>query len=200
MPRQRLAFLLLLIALLSVLSACAGLQQSISLPPAVVQAARATAAPAAVTVTFPTPTPTTPPTAAPTSPPTVPPPTVPPPTPTAVPPTPAPTAAGFPVGNELTIAALLERPIAGSAITIEQPLESGANYARYVASYVSEGNKIYGLLTVPFGDPPEGGFKAIVFNHGYIPPDQYVTTERYVAYVDALARAGGVLLLARLHD
>ena len=34
----------------------------------------------------------------------------------------------------------------------------------------SEGNKIYGLLTVPFGDPPEGGFKAIVFNHGYIPP------------------------------
>jgi len=87
----------------------------------------------------------------------------------------------------------LERPIAGSAITIEQPLESGANYARYIASYVSEGNKIYGLLTVPFGDPPEGGFKAIVFNHGYIPPDQYVTTERYVAYVDALARAGFVV-------
>ena len=30
----------------------------------------------------------------------------------------------------------------------------------------------------------------IVFNHGYIPPMQYVTAERYVAYVNYLARAG----------
>lgn len=30
----------------------------------------------------------------------------------------------------------------------------------------------------------------IVFNHGYIPPGQYRTTERYVAYVDAFAREG----------
>ncbi len=99
----------------------------------------------------------------------------------------------FPVGAELTIAALLEREIAGSAVTIEQQLENGANYARYIASYISEGNKIYGLLTVPFGDAPAGGHKAIVFIHGYIPPDIYRTTERYVAYVDALARAGFVV-------
>ncbi len=99
----------------------------------------------------------------------------------------------FTVGNELTIAALLQRQIDGSPVTIEQQLENGANYARYIASYISEGNKIYGLLTVPFGDPPEGGFKAIVFNHGYIPPAQYRTTERYVAYVDALARSGFVV-------
>lgn len=105
-----------------------------------------------------------------------------------IPPTPV-----FAVGSELTIDALLARTIEGSEITIEQQLEDGANYARYIASYLSEGNKIYGLLTVPFGDPPEGGFKAIVFNHGYIPPDQYRTTERYVAYVDALARAGFVV-------
>ena len=116
--------------------------------------------------------------------------------PTAVPAAePAPVAATepFTVGNELTIAALLQRKIEGSPITIEQELDSGANYSRYIASYISEGNKIYGLLTVPFGDPPEGGFKAIVFNHGYIPPAQYRTTERYVAYVDALARAGFVV-------
>jgi uncharacterized protein len=99
----------------------------------------------------------------------------------------------FTIGNELTIAALLQRNIEGSPITIEQQLDNGANYSRYIASYISEGNKIYGLLTVPFGDPPEGGFKAIVFNHGYIPPAQYRTTERYVAYVNALARAGFVV-------
>ncbi len=99
----------------------------------------------------------------------------------------------FPVGNDLTIAALRELTIEGSDIILEQTLANGANYSRYIASYMSEGNKIYGLLTIPFGDVPEGGFKAIVFNHGYIPPATYVTTERYVAYVDMLALSGFVV-------
>ncbi|MCO6451225.1 MAG: alpha/beta fold hydrolase [Caldilineales bacterium] len=99
----------------------------------------------------------------------------------------------FEIGNELTIAALAQRDIEGSVITVEQQLEDGANYSRYIASYLSEGNKIYGLLTVPFGSPPADGFKAIVFNHGYIPPNVYRTTERYVAYVDTLARNGFVV-------
>jgi dipeptidyl aminopeptidase/acylaminoacyl peptidase len=103
------------------------------------------------------------------------------------------TAEAFAVGSELTIAALRERAIEGSDILLEEALTSGTNYARYIASYQSEGLKIYGLLTIPFGDIPEGGFKAIVFNHGYIPPDSYVTTERYVAYVDALAQSGFVV-------
>lgn len=99
----------------------------------------------------------------------------------------------FEVGNDLTIAALRTRYIAGSEITFEQTLANGANYSQYIASYVSEGNRIYGLLTVPLGEVPPGGFKAIVFNHGYIPPSTYRTTERYVAYVDTLARSGFVV-------
>ena len=97
------------------------------------------------------------------------------------------------MGNDLTIAALRELDIEGSDIIIEQTLANGLNYSRYIASYISEGNKIYGLLTIPFGEVPEGGFKAIVFNHGYIPPDVYQTTERYVAYVDMLAQSGFVV-------
>lgn len=99
----------------------------------------------------------------------------------------------FPVADDLTIAALREMEIEGSEIVFEQRLADGANYSQYIASYRSEGYKIYGLLTIPFGIAPEGGYKAIVFNHGYIPPAQYRTTERYVAYVDALARAGFVV-------
>jgi dipeptidyl aminopeptidase/acylaminoacyl peptidase len=60
-------------------------------------------------------------------------------------------------------------------------------------SYLSEGNKIFGLLTIPTGEPPAGGYKAIVFNHGYIPPEYYITTERYTAQVDFLARSGFVV-------
>ncbi len=100
---------------------------------------------------------------------------------------------GFAIGNDLTIEALRARDIQGSPITIEQQLANGVSYAQYIASYISEGNKIYGLLTVPFGDPPSGGFKAIVFNHGYIPPTSYETTQRYVAYVSTLASHGFVV-------
>lgn len=99
----------------------------------------------------------------------------------------------FPIGRDLTIAALREREFTGSEITLEQTLMNGNSYAQYLASYISEGNKIYGLLTVPFGEPPPGGFKAIVFNHGYIPPDSYQTTERYVDYVGTLASHGFVV-------
>src|SRR5213075_2420317 len=51
-----------------------------------------------------------------------------------------------------------------------------------VASYRSDGLKIFGLLTVPNGRKPAAGWPVIIFNHGYIPPSQYRTTERYVVF------------------
>src|SRR5690606_20864978 len=81
----------------------------------------------------------------------------------------------------------------GSEIVVEEALSPGSNYDRYLTSYQSEGLKIYALLTIPRGTPPEGGWPAIVFNHGYIPPAQYRTTERYIAYTDAFSRNGYVL-------
>jgi dipeptidyl aminopeptidase/acylaminoacyl peptidase len=93
----------------------------------------------------------------------------------------------------MNILAMRQTPYPGSQILIEETLESGANYDRYYASYLSEGLKIYGLLTIPRGERPQGGWPAIVFNHGYIPPSVYKTTERYIAYVDWLARSGYVV-------
>ena len=76
---------------------------------------------------------------------------------------------------------------------IEETLETGPNYSRYIASYMSDGLKQYGLLTIPFGEQPGPGWPVIVFNHGYIPPYVYQTTERYVAYVDGFARNGYIV-------
>jgi len=95
--------------------------------------------------------------------------------------------------HPLTIEAMRQRTYPGSDIVIEETLAPGSNYDRYIASYQSEGLRIYALLTVPRGEKPENGWPVVVFNHGYIPPDQYRTTERYVAYVDGFARNGYIL-------
>ncbi len=108
-------------------------------------------------------------------------------------PSPTPTPVVFDVGKELTIDYLRSLPIRGSEITFEERLANGYNYKRHLVSYRSEGYRIYGLLTIPFEKPPQQGYQAIVFNHGYIPPATYRTTERYEAYVDYLARNGFVV-------
>ena len=94
----------------------------------------------------------------------------------------------------ISIPALRARSYPGSALTKVRTLPRGANYDRFVVSYRSDGLKIYALLTVPTGAAPQGGWPAIAFNHGYIPPDEYRTTQRYVAYQDAFARSGYVTL------
>lgn len=97
------------------------------------------------------------------------------------------------LGSELSVEMMRERDYPGSEIKTEEELSSGSNYKRYVTSYLSEGNKIYALLTIPSGTKPEGGWPVIVFNHGFIPPAEYRTTERYVAYVDYFARSGYIV-------
>ncbi len=103
--------------------------------------------------------------------------------------TPTPT----PTPHTMSILAARNRSYPGSQITIEETLERGANYSRYLAWYESDGLKIYGLLTIPDGEMPAGGWPAIIFNHGYIAPTAYRTTERYIAYVDQLARHGYIV-------
>lgn len=92
--------------------------------------------------------------------------------------------------DPLTISAMRARSYPGSDLKIEETLSDGTNYHQYIVSYISDGLKIYGLLTIPI---PGNNFPIIIFNHGYIPPTQYRTTERYVAYVDAFARGGYVV-------
>lgn len=96
--------------------------------------------------------------------------------------------------HSLSIESLRQGDYPGSDLVVEQTLTPGSNYSRYVVSYKSEGLKNYALLTVPIGEVPVGGWPAIVFNHGFIPPAEYRTTERYIAYTDAFSRNGYVLL------
>lgn len=112
-------------------------------------------------------------------------------------PSPSPTATltltPTPTLHPLTIQSMRQREYPGSEITFEEKLASAANYERYLVSYLSDGLKIYALMTIPSGEPPAGGFPVIIFNHGYIPPREYRPTERYVAYVNAFASRGYIV-------
>lgn len=95
--------------------------------------------------------------------------------------------------SPLSITHMRSQVYPGSSIEIVETLPSGSNYNRYLTSYQSDGLKIYALLTVPQGQKPKTGWPVIIFNHGYIPPAEYRTTERYVAYTDAFSRNGYIV-------
>ncbi len=91
---------------------------------------------------------------------------------------------------DMTIPSLRNRKYT-SKLGLMQKISDNASYTSYRTSYDSDGLTIYGLLTVP--NDGVAKHPAIVFVHGYIPPAQYRTDERYVAYVDYLARNGFVV-------
>lgn len=94
----------------------------------------------------------------------------------------------------LSIDYLRSRSYEGSDFVFEETLAPGSNYNRYIVSYKSDGLKIDALMTIPWDEKPASGYPVIIFNHGYIPPTEYRTTERYVAYVDAFARNGYIVI------
>src|SRR5690606_425891 len=72
-------------------------------------------------------------------------------------------------------------------------LGSHTAFTSYLTHYDSDGLQINAMITRPTGEMPPGGWPAVVFVHGYIPPTLYQTTERYVGYVNYLASRGLVV-------
>lgn len=92
----------------------------------------------------------------------------------------------------MAIESLRQNEYPGGNFAVEQTLPNGTNYRQQIVSYLSENLKIYGLLTIPLAPRPEKGYPAVLFIHGYIPPEQYSTTGNYPTYQAALARGGFV--------
>lgn len=94
--------------------------------------------------------------------------------------------------QEMTIPYLRNREFKSSIGELKQ-ISKNSLYTSYITNYVSDNLKVNALLTKPEGDTPSGGFPAIVFVHGYIPPKSYKTLVNYESYVDYLARQGFVV-------
>lgn len=96
-----------------------------------------------------------------------------------------PSSTPFPF-EEMTIPFLRNKLYSGSLGELRQYSDNGT-YTSYLTSYTSDGLRINGLLTKPNGEMPNGGWPGIVFIHGYIPPENYRTAEKYTDYVNYLA-------------
>jgi uncharacterized protein len=95
--------------------------------------------------------------------------------------------------SPLDISALKAKSYPGSAIVVDTTLSSGPGYNRYIVSYQSDELTLHGLLTVPTGTKPAGGWPVILLNHGYIPPTEYSTEQSYAGIVAPLAEAGYIV-------
>lgn len=73
-------------------------------------------------------------------------------------------------------------------------LEENEHFTRYQIAHTSEGLRITGVMNVPAGDVPEGGYPVILLNHGHYSPASYTPgtgTQREAEY---LARRGYVTI------
>lgn len=98
--------------------------------------------------------------------------------------------------DPLTIEAMRKRQYPGSDVVIERTLPQGLNYSQYLVSYLSDGLKIYALLTVPVGQKPKNGWPVIIFNHGYITPETYQTyptVGQYASYFLVFSSSGYIV-------
>lgn len=111
------------------------------------------------------------------------------------------TATPFPgASDSLNINVMRAKKYPGSNLKIEQTLPRGTNYSQYLVSYLSEGLKIYALLTVPQESAefhkPKNGWPVIIFNHGYIAPRTYQTfpaVGQYATYLPVFAEQGYIV-------
>lgn len=98
----------------------------------------------------------------------------------------SPSPSPFPFA-ELTIPYLRQRTYESNLGPLDKYGEN-QDFTTYLTSYDSDGLTINGLLTKPKGEMPVGGWPAIIFVHGYIPPTLYKTTSNYTSYVNYLAK------------
>jgi uncharacterized protein len=108
-------------------------------------------------------------------------------------PTPAPTLTPTPMPFATLTIPYLQQYQYQSQMGELTPLSTTLEYSAYLTNYTSDNLTINALLTRPNGDMPATGWPAIVFIHGYIPPSQYQTQEKYVEYVNYLASNGFVV-------
>lgn len=102
--------------------------------------------------------------------------------------------------DDLSIDSLRERTYGGSAIKVETTLATKP-HSTYMASYESDGLRVYSRIDVPSTTAPESGYPVVIFVHGWIGVDAapdlqfyFDDDSNYAAMIDAYVTAGFVVM------
>jgi len=101
----------------------------------------------------------------------------------------------FGLSHPLSIEYLRSKDYPGSKPVFEDTVYSNESYSKYIISYLSDSMTLYAALAVPAEKDSLHKFPVIMLNHGYIPPDSYNNTKKYVRYIDFLARQGFIVCM-----
>ncbi len=99
-----------------------------------------------------------------------------------------------PPGFEYFIETLRKKPANGRDFKIGQEVSRTKAYTKFAVSYRSGDLTISGVMNVPAGGPPAGGFPVLILNHGLIPPDTYFSGRGSKREQDFFARNGYVTI------
>lgn len=77
--------------------------------------------------------------------------------------------------EKYTVLNLEKYPAKPAEIVKEKVLLDDPQYTSYLISFQSDNKKVSGMLNVPIGSPPVGGFPVIVMFRGYVDPTIYQT-------------------------
>lgn len=95
--------------------------------------------------------------------------------------------------HPLSISYLRAQTITAGRLQIHHSLPTTDKCQCFLVSYLSQGNRVYGLLCHPSGRPPSVGWPVIILCHGYYTPSFYSTSLAYRKEVTAIASAGFIV-------
>lgn len=99
-----------------------------------------------------------------------------------------------PPGYEYYIETLRLRGFKGSDFRVKERLAQADQYQKFLISYKSGGLTVSGVMNVPSGPRPEGGYPLLILNHGLIPPEIYFSGRGSKREQDFFARNGYITI------
>lgn len=101
-----------------------------------------------------------------------------------------PEASETPAYDPVSLPALMEKEFNGRDFTLGEVLDENGWYTRYHITYTSGDLTVSGIMNIPKGTPPEGGFLVAFLNHGHIDTSVYTNGRGLRREQDSLARQG----------
>lgn len=100
----------------------------------------------------------------------------------------------LPVYDPVSLPALMQKQFDGRDLTLGDVLDNNSTYTRYYITYKSGELTISGILNVPKGNIPAGGFPVLVLNHGHIDTSIYTNGRGLRREQDYFAKQGFAVL------